>query len=40
MTINLKHHVIKDVIDIFTSCGEIITELEKDNKKVLAKYKW
>ena len=40
MTMNLKHDVIKYVIDIFTSCGEIIIELEKYNKKVPAKYKW
>ena len=29
MTMNLKHNVIKSVIDIFTLCGGEMIELEK-----------
>ena len=40
MSINSKQNVIKYVIDIVTSCGEEMIELDKDNKKVPVKDKW
>ena len=37
MTINVKHHLIQSVIDIFTLCGK---NDRIGKRKNLAKYKW
>ena len=40
MSMNYKQNVIQYVIDIITSCGEKIIELEKGDKKLPGKDKW